>query len=410
MLRLLESVLTGSPFDAYIVIEFDSALKTCFNLIFLRDNCTCEDCLHPDTKQRIVDIFGDNGITQSGCCNGKDTAAREYFVSTRFQVGELLVCSWAGGHTSRFSKEWLLVHSYAPPLRPSKALLPERSTWDAETFEQLHQKLNNNKFYQMTECAPKVLQDIYVYGFAFVDEVPISLEATKEVSETISIIRPTHYDLGVWDFTSDLAKKDTAYTSLAINMHTDGNYWNEPPGLQLFHLLEHSGGKGGETRIVDVSKVLEVLVSLAKEDESWRCTLDVLTTQPLSFHQAGEEGSFYIQDQFPILTVSKELELLQCRWNNSDRSPKIPLPCKFPMGQVYEALFRFNSLVNDPKYYVQFQLKPGQILVFDNWRVLHARNAFTGYRRLCGSYLTRDDFLARLRCSTNNRETVLNTL
>ncbi|CUS20984.1 LAQU0S02e02872g1_1 [Lachancea quebecensis] len=410
MLRILESVLNGSPFYSYVMVEFDTTLKTSFNLIFLRDNCTCTECQHPDTKQRIIDVFGKNGLKQSECHIRGDALAQEYFAGTQFEVGELLVCKWAGGHTSKFTKEWLLVHSYAPPLHPSKALLPERSTWDAKTFEQLRQELDHNSFQQMTECTPRVLHNIYEYGFAFVNEVPVTLKATKEVSESISIIRPTHYDLGLWDFTSDLAKKDTAYTSLAIDMHTDGNYWYEPPGLQLFHLLEHSGGKGGETRIVDVAKVLEVLVHLAKADESWRGTFDVLTSQPLSFYQAGEESSVYTQDQFPVLTISEKLELLQCRWNNSDRSPKISLPCKFPTGQVYEALFRFNSLVNDPKYYVQFQLKPGQILIFDNWRVLHARNAFSGFRRLCGSYLTRDDFLARLRCSMNDRKTVLDTI
>lgn len=40
---------------------------------------------------------------------------------------------------------------------------------------------------------------------------------------------------------------------------------------------------------------------------------------------------------------------------------------------------------------------PLQALFIDNWRVLHGREAFTGYRQLCGCYLTRDDVLNTAR-------------
>ena len=41
---------------------------------------------------------------------------------------------------------------------------------------------------------------------------------------------------GFWDFTSDLSRKDTAYTTLALGVHTDTTYFSNPAGLQLFHL------------------------------------------------------------------------------------------------------------------------------------------------------------------------------
>jgi trimethyllysine dioxygenase len=37
------------------------------------------------------------------------------------------------------------------------------------------------------------------------------------------------------------------------------------------------------------------------------------------------------------------------------------------------------------------------VLLFDNWRVLHARDAYTGYRRLAGVYLNKEDVESRLR-------------
>jgi len=43
-------------------------------------------------------------------------------------------------------------------------------------------------------------------------------------------------------------------------------------------------------------------------------------------------------------------------------------------------------------------LLPGSVLVFDNWRLLHAREAYVGYRRLAGAYLNREDVDSRCAC------------
>jgi len=42
-------------------------------------------------------------------------------------------------------------------------------------------------------------------------------------------------------------------------------------------------------------------------------------------------------------------------------------------------------------------LAPGDAVMFDNWRALHARDAYQGYRRLCGAYLNKEDVESRLR-------------
>jgi trimethyllysine dioxygenase len=44
------------------------------------------------------------------------------------------------------------------------------------------------------------------------------------------------------------------------------------------------------------------------------------------------------------------------------------------------------------------------VLLFDNWRVLHGRAAYQGARRLCGTYLNREDFESRLRLLRQGRD------
>jgi trimethyllysine dioxygenase len=60
-------------------------------------------------------------------------------------------------------------------------------------------------------------------------------------------------------------------------------------------------------------------------------------------------------------------------------------------------LATFNALCSDPSLQHRRRLLPGSVLLFDNWRVLHARDAYTGYRRLAGVYLNKEDVESRLR-------------
>ena len=53
---------------------------------------------------------------------------------------------------------------------------------------------------------------------------------------------------------------------------------------------------------------------------------------------------------------------------------------------------------------IRFKLEPGDLLTFDNWRVLHGRQAYqpsTGMRHLQGCYVDRDEVLSRLRMSAS---------
>ena len=44
--------------------------------------------------------------------------------------------------------------------------------------------------------------------------------------------------------------------------------------------------------------------------------------------------------------------------------------------------------------------------VFDNWRVLHGREAFTGKRRMCGGYIARDDFISKFKATNMSAEDI----
>ncbi len=57
------------------------------------------------------------------------------------------------------------------------------------------------------------------------------------------------------------------------------------------------------------------------------------------------------------------------------------------MGEFYRAHDRFIRLVRDPRHHVLVGLQPGDWLVYDNHRTLHARTGFTGPALAAGHLL-----------------------
>ena len=99
---------------------------------------------------------------------------------------------------------------------------------------------------------------------------------------------------------------------------------------------------------------------------------------------------------FPILNLDPYTnELYQIRFNNDDRAA-----LDMEQNQVldfYAALKEWIRLVRHEKNEVWIKLKPGRAVMINNWRVMHGRAAFTGFRRVCGSYHGWDDYKSRFR-------------
>jgi gamma-butyrobetaine dioxygenase len=70
------------------------------------------------------------------------------------------------------------------------------------------------------------------------------------------------------------------------------------------------------------------------------------------------------------------------------------------MIEYYRAFRKFMAATRDPAERISFKLKPGEMVVFDNRRILHGREAFnpaTGHRLLRGFYIDRGEIDSRIR-------------
>ncbi|KAK1538157.1 trimethyllysine dioxygenase [Colletotrichum paranaense] len=259
----------------------------------------------------------------------------------------------------------------------------------------------------------KLTNLIREYGFAFVDGTPYDTpEPTQRVLERIAFIRETHYG-GFYDFVPDLAMADTAYTNIALPAHTDTTYFTDPAGLQAFHMLSHEappgqqlpedGKLGGESLLVDAFYAAQIL---QKEDPA---AYEILSKVRLPWHASGNEGITISPDKrYPVLEVDPQTRTLQrVRWNNDDRGV-VPFTDDVSPTAWYAAARKWDAILRRSDVEFWWQLRPGQVLIFDNWRVMHGRSAFEGRRRIAGAYINRDDFVSRWRNTNFPHEQVLN--
>lgn len=73
------------------------------------------------------------------------------------------------------------------------------------------------------------------------------------------------------------------------------------------------------------------------------------------------------------------------------------------MEAWYRAYGRFSRLIRDPRSQYRAALAPGDIILYDNWRMLHGRTGFQGSRWMRGIYFddTDDDASTSSHCQTH---------
>ncbi|KXT07819.1 hypothetical protein AC579_9332 [Pseudocercospora musae] len=351
---------------------------------WLRDNCSCSQCRNTDTAQRQINVL--EGNINFDVSDAKINGEKQKVVTVKF----------VDGHQSQYHVDYLL-NRRGPRMTKSRFGLAPITTWKAD----ISSSPPMVDYSAVSEKAgmSSLLHKIRALGFCIVDGMPATPEATEALLDTIGPIRNTHYG-GFYDFTADLTMKDTAYTSEYLEPHTDNTYFTEPAGIQALHMLSHTEGTGGESSLVDG---FGAAVQLFVED---RDAYTTLSTTGVYAHASGNEGiSIQPSSAFPVLNHDLEAgHLTAVRWNNADRAG---IAADFAgIEKWYEAAAKFNKLLNAPENVYWFKLKPGQTLLFDNWRVLHGRNSFTGKRRMCGGYINRDDFISKYRMTSMSAEDI----
>jgi gamma-butyrobetaine dioxygenase len=345
--------------------------------IWLRHNCPCTDCRHPN-GQRLIEFLDIPA----------DIAPR----SARLDADGTLEVVWnADGHVSRYDAGWLTAHSLAPTARVARRKQP--LLWGAELATRIP-RADWAELCRSPAAERQALQAIVDYGFLILSNVPTTSGAVVEVGNRLGHVRVTNYGVH-FDVRSVPNPNNLAFTAAALGVHTDNPYRDPTPGLQLLHCLE-ADAPGGDTILVDGFKAAE---DLRAQDPT---AFSLLSWLPVDFRFADADAD--LAARVPVVSVDSDGQIIAVHFNNRSMAP-LDAP-EDMIAPWYAAYRKFATLLRRPEAELTLRLAPGDLMVMSNIRTMHGRTAFdvnAGRRHLQGCYVDLDGLESRLRVLSRGR-------
>jgi len=298
-------------------------------------------------------------------------------------AGELRIL-WPDAHETRFDSGWLRAHAYHEPAETS-ATRPR--LWGAEIAGDLP-VLDAGAVVAQDQALFEWCSHLKSHGFALLRGLPPSSGEVCRLGRRIGYVSEFYFG-GYFDVVDRSEPESTAYTSLALPPHTDLPSRVDPPGYELLHCLTNSV-EGGESILVDGFRVAASLADERPDD------YELLSTTAVEFRFVSADVDYRYRGS--IIEHDDAGEIRSIRFNSFLQAPfNVPFE---KMGQLYRAFYRFLEMTQEERFQVRLRLTPGDVLSFDNWRLLHARTGFdpgSGTRHLQGCYIDRDELDCRLR-------------
>ena len=259
-------------------------------------------------------------------------------------------------------------------------------SWKSDFQNNNIYKFNKNFFEE--KIMYESLLDFYKYGFVIFENVPTQDNFIVNFANSIGSIRRTNFG-EFFNVKSKPNPNDLAYTSLPLAPHTDNPYRKPVPCIQLLHCIENEVG-GGLSTLVDGLAVTE---ELKKEHPTF---FQILTEIKVRFQFV--DDNVVLEDWAEMIQLDENKRLKQVRF--SPRLDFVPLMDKEKLELYYAARNKISEMYNSKKFRIEFKLKPGDLLMMDNYRLLHGRteyNANEGNRFLQGCYIDYDSTEGKLK-------------
>ena len=258
--------------------------------------------------------------------------------------------------------------------------------WDSSLKDLNNFEFNEN-FFENKEMY-KALIDFYQYGFVIFKKVPTKNNFIVDFANSIGSIRRTNFG-EFFNVKSIPNPNDLAYTSLPLAPHTDNPYRNPVPCIQILHCIENEVS-GGLSTLVDGFTVTE---QLKKDFPDY---YKILTEIKVRFQFIDQ--NVVLEDWAEMIQLDELGDFKQVRF--SPRLDFVPLMDKEKLELYYAARKKISELYNSNNYRIEFKLKPGDLLMMDNYRLLHGRTTYDtneGNRFLQGCYIDYDSTEGKLK-------------
>ena len=342
-------------------IEFQNGAKDCFPYIWLRDHC--KDIENWDERSNQRKLF-----TALVDPNIKIEETKIIEDNKKIEV------KWPDMNKSvHYSGDFLYKNSLENISSNSGEAL-----WDKQSINKAELEIKFDEL-EKNEGFKNLLQTIKTYGFSIINNCPTEMKTVEDIANKIGYVRNSIFG-DLWSFESNTEMADSAYTQEELRPHTDGTYNHDAPGLQLLLCCDYEA-EGGESIMVDGFKIAKIL------RENHGTSYNILSEIDIPGRYFGD-GVELIAKR-PVFKFRNK-KLIQVSFNNYDRGD-FRLPNN-KINDFYTAIRAFDKLANAKEMQWRQILKPGQLLIFNNWRVLHGRSQFSGKRKMSGCYINKEDF------------------
>ena len=374
----IESVECG---DRTLTVRWGDGRLTRIHYLWLRDNCTCRQCGTTETGARVlrlIDIPEDVSPERAGVEDGA------------------LTIRWRpDGHRSRYEPDWLRQHFWS-----GESVANARRTWGAEISKNLTRR-TCAEVRDSEEERLALVERIHRDGVALLSGVGPSREAFEEAAALIGSIRSYSYE-AISDIfvepeapiapTDPLAQR-LAYSGAALSLHVDESFRGTQPGLVLFQCVEADTEGGGESVLVDGFRLSELL------EDRMPDAFEVLSRIATTFRRRHEGFDYYTQT--PVFTLDASGAVVRFCWAEKSAAP-IRAP-EHLIESIYAARRALLELIHDDSLQARIALRPGDLLIADNYRVMHGRTAYRGRRHLRHCHVDRDEMYSRYRMACHRR-------
>ena len=344
-----------------LTVQWADGRTSRFAAIWLRDNQSAQRDAH--SGQRLVDIA--------------DFPAAPKIRSASMHEGAVQVHWESDAHPATFDVAWLAAQMDTPfehvPMQD----------WIGGTLDALRDFswLTLRQARENSAERSRWLTRLLTRGVAFLSEVPATDDAILEAMSLVGRVAETNYGL-VFDVRSVAQPENLAFSDLGLGLHTDNPYREPVPGFQALHMLIASPD-GGENLFADG---LALAAHLRQNDPD---AFTRLTRTAVPFRYQSKDADLYAER--PLIQLSCDGAVTGVHYNNRSIAP---LRLSLDDTQAfYDAYRKFALLLRDLKFQLKFRLRSGDLVLFDNQRILHGRTPFSSARHprhLRGCYLTRD--------------------
>ena len=258
--------------------------------------------------------------------------------------------------------------------------------WDSSLKDFNNFEFKDN-FFEEQEMYDALI-NFYKYGFVIFKKVPTKNNFIVDFANSIGSIRRTNFG-EFFDVKSKPNPNDLAYTSLPLAPHTDNPYRNPVPCIQMLHCIENKV-QGGLSTLVDGFTVTQ------KIKKDFPNFYKILTQIKVRFKFIDQ--SVVLEDWAEMIKLDESGNFKQVRF--SPRLDFVPLMDKEKLELYYSARNKISELYNSDKYRIEFKLAPGDLLMMDNYRLLHGRTSYNsneGNRHLQGCYIDYDSTEGKLK-------------